>query len=383
MKVALVRGPSLNPYEMQNEIPLLPGVSLTAFCTSYAPEWDPARFPQLPVTACFWPDIYLKRFPFLRKVFNGLCSRVLGFSFHMQGLETHLQGFDIIHTLETHTTYSYQALQAATHSRSKLVVTVWETIPGRGESHPLRTTRKKKVREHADAFIAVTSRTAQMLEKEGVARDKIHVIPMGIDQTHFHPDLPDEDLRMSWHVKPGEFVWLCVARLVPEKGIEDILRAMASISRPVRLILVGRGPHEMHYQQVAMSLGIAERVVFNGSLPYALMPKVYASCDALVLASHSTAWWEEQFGYCLIEAMACGIPVVAARSGAIPEVVGDSGLLVEPQNPDALGQAMKKLMEDFSTLQAYKHKGLQRAADYYTHTVTAEKIGRVYAALMR
>ena len=174
MRIALVRGPSLNPYEMQNEIPLLGKFSLTAFATTYAPEWDNRL--ALPVERCFWPDTYLSSFPALRRLFNGACSRILGFSFQMRGLEDRLSGFSLVHTLETHTTYSFQAARAADRHGLPLIVTVWETIPGRGESHPLRAARKRFVRARADAFIAVTARAARMLEAEGVPADHVLLV---------------------------------------------------------------------------------------------------------------------------------------------------------------------------------------------------------------
>ena len=379
MRIALVRGPSLNPYEMQNEVPLLTDFSLTAFATTYSPEWN-ARLPQLPVDYCFWPDSLLAGFPRARWLFNGLCSRALGISFYMQGLEARLANFSIIHTLETHNTYSYQAARAAEIYGKRLLVTVWETIPGRGESHPIRKARKHYVRARADAFIAVTPRAGKMLESEGVPASKIHVIPMGIDQAHFSPQAADETLRSSWNVRPAEFVWLCVSRLVSEKGIDDLLHAFARTPGLGRLVLVGRGPDQKHYEARATQLGIREQITFAGTYPYAQMPRIYASADALVLASRPTDWWEEQFGYCLIEAMACGKPVVATRSGAIPEVVAEAGLLCEAENPAQLGQTMKTLLSDNGLRRQVTQAGLMRAKNNFTHLGTAAKLSALYTS---
>jgi len=358
----------------------MPAFSLTGFATTYSPEWN-TRFPQLPVEYFPWPDYLLAPVPKVRWLFNGLCSRALGFSFYMPGLEKRLADFSVVHTLETHNTYSFQAAKAAERYGSRLVVTVWETIPGRGESHPLRTARKRFVRQRADAFIAVTPRTARMLEAEGVPASKIHIIPMGIDQTHFRPQPVDAGLRISWKASSADFVWLCVARLVPEKGIGDLLEAFALIKASARLVLVGRGPQQKIFEKLALKRGIRDRVTFAGAYPYAQMPAIYASADALVLPSRPTDWWEEQFGYCLVEAMACGKPVVAANSGAIPEVVGSAGMLVPPQNPLKLKQAMQEMMENSTLRKTLIHDGLARAQAEFTHYGTAEKIARLYTSL--
>jgi glycosyltransferase involved in cell wall biosynthesis len=380
MRIALVRGPSLNLYEMQNIAPLATAFSFTAFSTSYAPDWKTPPLP-LNVEYCFWPDSVVAAIPPVRRLFNGLSSRLFGISFHLWGLEEKLKDFPIIHTLETHNTYSYQAARVAERYGHSLLVTVWETIPKRGESHPLRTARKQYVRNRANAFIAVTERAAQMLRTEGVPSSKIHVIPMGIDQNHFSPKPQDTALRSSWDVKPGETVWLCVARLVAEKGIEDILEAMAQGPSTWRLVIVGSGPQRAFLEKRAKKLGIQARVVFAGSFAYARMPDVYASVDALILASRPMGWWEEQFGYCLVEAMACGLPIVATRSGAIPEVIGDAGLLAIPSIPSDLARNMQLLSEGRALRHDLSELAKKRAAAEFLNVGSAQKLAALYNQL--
>ncbi|HVW19442.1 MAG TPA: glycosyltransferase, partial [Solirubrobacteraceae bacterium] len=131
----------------------------------------------------------------------------------------------------------------------------------------------------------------------------------------------------------GEHLLLSAGRLVWEKGHQDAIRALAWLRRqgaPVRLLIVGRGPEEARLRAHAADLGVGDRVELRGFVAYDRLVELYAGASALVLGSLSRWHWEEQFGMVLVEAMAAHLPVVAASSGAIPEVVGASGELFAP-----------------------------------------------------
>jgi glycosyltransferase involved in cell wall biosynthesis len=137
-----------------------------------------------------------------------------------------------------------------------------------------------------------------------------------------------------------------------EKGHQDVLRAAAALHRAIvtrpdgstvrpRVLIVGSGPEEARLKAYADELGLAAHVDFR-SVPYDEMPTVFARASAMVLASQSAAtaavhlfdipraFWEEQFGLVLAEAMAAGLDIVAAANGAIPEVLAGTGALVQP-----------------------------------------------------
>jgi len=374
MKIAIVRGPSVTPWEMQAYTPLLQEHSLTAFSTSYSPFSIPADAP-FPVVRCFWWDSILAPLhPKLRWLFNGMCSRLFGTSYYMHGLEKRLAGFDILHTLETHNTFSYQCARAKHRYGSKLVITVWETIPFRGQSHPLRTWRKRQTMRAADAYIAISERTRQMLITEGASPEKIHVIPMGIDCTHFSPRPEDLELRRQWGKDPDRFIILCVARLVKEKGVYDLIDAIHRLKQTipgVRVVYVGSGPEKAGMKMKIAQLGLESQVIFSGFITYAQMPKAYATADCLVLPSVPTPVWEEQFGYALVEAMAMGLPVISTRSGAIPEVIGEAGILVQPGSVPELAQALSSLAVDRFRREQLSEQGRARAVRLFD----ARKIG--------
>jgi glycosyltransferase involved in cell wall biosynthesis len=154
-------------------------------------------------------------------------------------------------------------------------------------------------------------------------------------------------------------VVLSVGRLVWEKGHQDVLRALAALRRglvaapevPVRLKIVGSGPERSRLEAHAQELGLGQTVEFAAA-GYDEMPGLYAGASCLVLPSQPAAacflgptgiprcFWEEQFGMVLAEGMACGLPIVASTSGAIPEVTGGAAVLVAPGDWLGLARAL-------------------------------------------
>lgn len=134
-----------------------------------------------------------------------------------------------------------------------------------------------------------------------------------------------------------------VGRLVPEKGFDWLLESFASsdVRRDARLVVFGRGPMESHWSAQAEALGLD--VTFAGSVPPEEIPGVLAAFDILVVPSVTVAHWAEQFGRVIVEAMFAGTPVIASRSGAIPEVVADAGILVTEGSRSELTEALNLL----------------------------------------
>ncbi len=379
MKIALIRGPSLNPWDLESFRPLFPRHAVSVFATTRTPYWNVDSISGAILERCAWPDAAVARVsPYAAALLNGASSRLLGVSFHMAGLVDLLKSFDILHALETHNTLTYQCLQAKRKWGGKLVVTVWETIPHRGESHPLRTWRKKQVLKEADAFHAVTERSRQMLLKEGVSPHRIHVLFPGIDTDHFSPT------PSPLHT---DFVLLCVARLVRSKGVYDLLEMLHllqaySDGQRVKLEFIGQGPEENGMRRWVSQHGLSARVQFRGAVPYDLMPKAYAAADATALPSVSTPIWEEQFGYALAEALSMGKPVITTDSGAIPYVVGDAAIICPPSNPAALADAVMTLLRDPGKTQRLGQRGRARALEHFQGRLTAAAMENLYHRLL-
>ena len=112
------------------------------------------------------------------------------------------------------------------------------------------------------------------------------------------------------------------------------------------MLVVGAGPEASRLRRVAEDVGVADLVEWRASVPYGEMPAVYARASAVVLASLPTASWEEQFGMVLAEALATGVPVLAAASGAIPEVLRGAGTLFEPGDWPRLAERLALLTSE-------------------------------------
>ena len=227
----------------------------------------------------------------------------------------------------------------------------------------------------AARVIALTRFEARYLESLGVPRDRIAVIPNGVDVEAFRAVPPDRRARDG-------VTALFVGRLYPrQKGLEPLVEAFASVPSSVglRLRLVGEdwGGADL-VRDRASAGGVAERVTIVGPLPRADLLQEYARADLLVLPSRF-----EPFGIVLLEAMAAGLPVVASRTGGIPEVVaeGGTGLLVEPGDPAALAEALTRLAEDGTLRARMGARGRERAAGYAWDAIVPRVLAVYRAAL--
>jgi glycosyltransferase involved in cell wall biosynthesis len=146
---------------------------------------------------------------------------------------------------------------------------------------------------------------------------------------------------------------VCIARLVPQKGLDVLLDAFATLPPPDRLVIVGEGGLRSALDARITRLGLAGRVRLAGAR--ADVPAVLAAADLFVLPSR----WEG-FGLVLLEAMAAGTPIVATRVSAIPEVLGDCGVLVPPDDAPALARAMAALLADAPRRAALAQAGQAR-----------------------
>lgn len=245
------------------------------------------------------------------------------------GLEALLRGVDLVHAAELGYWFSWQAARLKAALGFRLALTVWETLPFADAYRNVRTRRyRRDVLAATDRFLATTERARDALLLEGAPADRISIAPPGIDVERFgaaREPAPRAD---------GRHLVVSIGRLVWEKGHQDLLRAVALLRArgrdDVRVLIVGVGPEERRLRGVVHDLGLGDVVELRGWVPYDELPRVYAQASCLVLGSLAVPFWEEQFGMVLAEAMAAHVPILAAASGAIPEVVGDSGTLFSP-----------------------------------------------------
>lgn len=206
----------------------------------------------------------------------------------------------------------------------------------------------------ASGVSACNADAAAIVRRKGF-RGEADVIPLGVDTSHFTPENASADRVNGAAVTVGY-----AGRLAQHKGVDVLLDAVAGDER-LRLRIAGTGPQEADLRARAAAAGLGHRVEFLGSLATPELPAFYRSLDVLAIPSLTTPSWVEQFGRVAVEAMACGVPVVASASGALPDVVGGAGLLVPTDDPDALRDALIRVVDDGALAARLRLAGLERA----------------------
>jgi glycosyltransferase involved in cell wall biosynthesis len=173
-----------------------------------------------------------------------------------------------------------------------------------------------------------------------------------------------------------------VGRFAAEKGLDTLVRAVEQVSDG-HLLLIGSGPLRVEIESRAAAAGMNERLTFVGSVPHHEVPLYLNAMDVLVLPSLTTPIWKEQFGHVLIEAMACGTPVIGSDSGAIPEVVESAGLIFPEGDSTALAGLLQRLASSRDERHELSRAGLERVRSHYTHERIAERTLRIYQAMTR
>jgi glycosyltransferase involved in cell wall biosynthesis len=229
----------------------------------------------------------------------------------------------------------------------------------------------RHVLSSADLVLANGAFTAGLV-KRAAPQATVEYVPLGVDTRRFCPG-DRERSRRTWGAANGARVLLTVARLKDHKAHESVLRALSSLPPDVRRRITwwvaGRGPEARRLELEARALGVSERVRFLGFVPEARLVELYRAADAFVLCPpHSLATRAvEGFGIALLEAQACGVPVIATRSGGIVEAVcdGQGGFLLEPGNLQALRAVLERFVLEPEIFRAQGERGRQRMLQHH------------------
>jgi glycosyltransferase involved in cell wall biosynthesis len=170
--------------------------------------------------------------------------------------------------------------------------------------------------------------------------------------------------------------------LVEEKGVQVLLQAVEELAGEWRLRILGSGPKQSQLEALTQRLGITDRVSFESPIPSAQMPAFYNQLNTLVLPSLTRPHWKEQFGRVLIEAMACGVPVVGSRSGEIPHVIGQAGLTFTEGDTQELRARLSQLMDDPALCTDLSRRGREQVLAHYTQAKIAAETHEVYRQLL-
>ena len=233
----------------------------------------------------------------------------------------------------------------------------------------------------ADRIIATCSDEVFELKAMGISTAKISIAPCGVDLGFFSAEGP-VDARTRRHRI------LSVGRLVPRKGVDLVIRALPYLRDAgfddVELLIVGGGgdsgalhadPEVRRLMDLAAELGVSDQVRLQGQVPRGAMPGIFRSADAVVCAP-----WYEPFGIVPLEAMACGVPVVAAAVGGLRDTVVDrgTGLHVPPRDPEAIASALALLLDNPTLRAELGNAGELRARTRYSWDRVAAETEKAY-----
>jgi glycosyltransferase involved in cell wall biosynthesis len=239
---------------------------------------------------------------------------------------------------------------------------------------------------HCTRVVAVSDFIRRSLEAAGVSRDRLVTVHNAVDPTHFRRDAAERGrVRMRFNIPAGAPLVGLVGRLIPYKGHEDLMQAFAAAGKDLadaHLVIAGAtdgesAPYVESLRARGRQLGVIDRVHFTGF--QGDTRPVYADLDVLAVPS-----WDEPFGLVVTEAMAMTVPVVAYRSGGIPEIItcGREGVLVAPRNTGELGVALAAVLRDPPLRSRMGAAGRRRVLSEFSPRHQAEEILAAYRSIV-
>jgi glycosyltransferase involved in cell wall biosynthesis/phosphoheptose isomerase len=246
---------------------------------------------------------------------------------------------------------------------------------GMDTSPPRRIAIESEIARRADRILATCSDEVFELMRMGAHSDRLTIVPCGVDLGLFSPEGPTAPRRRERRL-------LYVGRLVQRKGVGNVISALTEMPGVELVIaggpereLLGEDPEAQRLIELAQSRGVAERVQLLGRVGREELPALFRSADAVVSAP-----WYEPFGIAPLEAMACGVPVIAsAVGGMIDSVVdGHTGVHVPPRDPERLAEAGRELLADPQRCRAYGAAGARRVRRLYDWRRVAAQVFDVY-----
>jgi len=258
--------------------------------------------------------------------------------------------------------------------RASLTLFVWESLDRPGWRGPATALFYRLAIRSASSIMVGDRSARELFLRHGADPARLFVTPqVGLDPRSLTPVAARERRarRRELGLDEDAFVVGFAGRLVPEKGVLDLVEAVRALRPPgtkAQLALLGRGPLEPEIRRRAGG-GLA--LALLGTRPRGQLASFYQSLDVFVLPSRTTRTWKEQFGMAAAEAMACGVPVVGSSSGAIPDLVGRAGVIVPEGDAEALAAALHRLAIDERLRGEIGAAGRRRSARLFSHEAVA------------
>jgi D-inositol-3-phosphate glycosyltransferase len=216
---------------------------------------------------------------------------------------------------------------------------------------------------------------------------KIAIVQCGFNPSEFYP-IKKEEAREKLHLSKTEFVLLQLGRMVPRKGIDNVIRAVSRLRHKVRLLIVGgeeekaaimRTAEARRLYEIAKQERVCDRVDFTGRKCRHELKYYYAAADVFI-----TTPWYEPFGITPLESMACGTPVIGANVGGIKYSVADgrTGLLVPPNDPSKLAASINRCIEDPLLLRTMSAEAIRWVNKFFTWRYVASSLDQLYKGVI-
>lgn len=251
--------------------------------------------------------------------------------------------------------------------RTKLTFFTWENLDL--PLGNLRSLIEKFTFTIASKAVVGNQDAAERLKKRGFLKTTTLIPQFGVNVDVFHETYKDQPRNSAAPLMIG-----FVGRPSTAKGIDVLMKAVTLLSFDYRLLIVTSSKVvTQEFLDLAYSLGILEKAQYKTSIPHAELSKYFNQMDVFVLPSRTTKTWKEQFGRTLLEAMACGVPVVGSSSGAIPEVIGNAGLIFKEEDSHDLSDKLSRLSSE-KVRKDFSEAGSKRVSENYTYQILCNNL---------
>lgn len=255
-----------------------------------------------------------------------------------------------------------------------------------GQRHPIFRSLNKLAISHADVCTANSLATAKTAYKIAACQN-LKIIPMGVDSNRFQKTTEVDDLKKKFNLD-GEVI-LSVGRLIDLKGTDYLIKALPRVLLrfpTAKALIIGTGPRKNHLLNLSKELQIEENMVFIDQIPHTELIKYYSLADVFVLPSITNKKGEtEGFGVVLLEAMACGLPVIGSDIGGIPDIIrkGETGLLIRQKDSQDLADQIIRLLSDESLRKKVIKNGHNLISTKFSWEVVTDRFIEIYRDTLR
>lgn len=287
--------------------------------------------------------------------------------------------FDVVHAWEEPYSYAgYEIARAVAPSGARFMFRTAQSIVKQYPwpfSHFERFTLAR-----ADGWVAGGGLVYEAMKDKGFPCAHGRVITLGVDMDVFRPLDRKSRRTVLDELRVDPPVVGFIGRLVEAKGLDILMAAMERVKPPWSLLILGSGPYESNITRWATARGWSDRVRIL-LVPHDDVPRYLGAMDLMLAPSQTTPSWKEQFGRMIIEAFACGVPVIGSDSGEIPYVIAEAGVVVPEADVGEWVRQTETLLSDERRRHALGGKGLQRCREHYDVGQVAEKYIEFYHEL--